>query len=49
MVATKTSIEHNIYSFLDSFIGHMQTAIWNAYCSRVHSSIEYTANTVIDY
>ena len=48
MVTTKNSIEHNIYSFLDSFIGHMQTAIWNAYCSRVHSSIEYTASTIIE-
>ena len=48
MVTTKNSIEHNIYSLLDSFIGHMQTAIWNAYCSRVHSSIEYTASTIIE-
>ena len=47
MATTKNSLDHNIYSFLDILLGHMQTVIWNTYCSKIHSNVDYDAYTII--
>ena len=47
MITTKNSIDHNIYSFLDILLGHMQTIIWNTYCSKIHSNVDYDTSTII--
>ena len=47
MASTKNSLDQNIYLFLDILLGHMQTIIWNTYCSRIYSSIEYDTSAII--
>ena len=48
MVSTKNSIEQHIYSFLNIILGHMQTIIWNAYTSKIHSNTNYTTQSIIE-
>src|ERR1700733_15353814 len=44
----RKSLEQNVYLFLDLCMGHMQTAIWNAYCSKIHRGTNYTAQSIVE-